>query len=145
MSMSASEVHAAVRRAQAAHLVYGPEFGERPNASAVEEFLIHGMKYAFPAVRGELTRGVPTSYAAPPLRRLIEAGSEPPPVWPYPGGTARGISFEPLYDKAPEAALRDPELYELFALADALRDGRARERKLAQDLIVKRIRATVHA
>jgi hypothetical protein len=28
---------------------------------AVEEFLIHGVKYAFPVQRGEATRGMPTS------------------------------------------------------------------------------------
>jgi hypothetical protein len=143
--MSPSEVHAAVKRAQAAHLLHGPELGERPNLSAVEEFLIHGLKYAFPAKRGEPTRGVPTSYAAEPLRSLISGGDEPPPVWPYVKGSLRGVAFEPLYKLAPAAALRDPVLYECLALADALRDGRARERKLAEDLIIKRLRSTVHA
>jgi hypothetical protein len=50
-----------------------------------------------------------------------------------------------LYKQAPKAALRDPVLYELLALADALRDGRARERKLAEKLIVGRLRPAVHA
>jgi len=65
--MSPSEVHAAVRRAVASGLLHGPELGNRPNLTAVEEFLLHGVKYAFPAERGELTRGVPTSYAAEPF------------------------------------------------------------------------------
>ena len=30
-----------------------------------KEFLLHGVKYAFPAEHGEVTRGVPTSFAAP--------------------------------------------------------------------------------
>ena len=142
--MSSSEVHAAVKRAQASRLLHGAELGERPNYAAIEEFLIHGLKYAFPAERGELTRGVPTSYAAEPLRQVISLGDEPPPVWPYPTGTQRGISFQPLYKQAPEAALRDPVLYELLALADALRDGRARERKLAEEMMVSRLRSIVH-
>lgn len=37
-----------------------------------------------------------------------------------------------------EAARRDPALYELLALVDALRGGRARERKLAQDELARR-------
>jgi len=32
----------------------------------------------------------------------------------------------------PHAALRDPALYELLALVDAIRDGRASERNLAE-------------
>ena len=45
--------------------------GGRPVVHAVEEFLLHGVKYAFPAKRGEVTRGVPTSYAAAPLSRRL--------------------------------------------------------------------------
>jgi hypothetical protein len=117
----------------------------RPNLLAIEEFLIHGLKYAFPAERGELTRGVLTAYAAEPLRQVIVLGDEPPPVWPYPTGLARGIAFEPLYRTAPKAALRDPGLHEVLALADALRDGRARERKLAAEMIMSRLRPAMHA
>ena len=143
--MSSSEVHAAVKRAQASRLLHGPELGERPVLSAIEEFLTHGLKYVFPAERGALVRGVPTSYAAEPLRQVIAPGDEPPPVWAYPTGTQRGIGFEPLYKQAPKAALGDPVLYEFLALVDALRDGRARERKLAVEILVSRLRSFVHA
>jgi len=106
--------------------------GARSQPSALEEFLVHGLKYVFPAERGEMTRGVPTSYGASPLRGMIVSTDEPIPVWPYAEGTQRGISFAPIYKTAPGAALRDERFYELLALADALRDGRARERKLAE-------------
>ncbi len=76
-------------------------------------------------------RGMPTAHAAPPLNGLIQQGSEPPPVWPTPNGTIRGTEFSPLYKNLPEAARRDPKLYELLALVDAIRDGRAREREIA--------------
>lgn len=143
--MSSSEVHAAVQRAVASGLLHGPGLENRPNLSALEEFLLHGVKYVFPAERGELTRGVPTSYAAQPLRRIIAPGDEPPPVWPYAAGPERGTAFEPLYKMAPKVALRDPVLYEYLALVDALRDGRARERKFAEEMIVARLRPAVHA
>src|SRR5216684_8924062 len=81
--MSPSEVHACVKRAQASHLLHGPGLNNRPNVAALEEFLVHGLKYVFPAERGELTRGVPTSYGAEPLRSVIASGSESIPVWPY--------------------------------------------------------------
>jgi hypothetical protein len=102
------------------------------NIAALEEFLVHGLKYVFPAERGEMSRGVPTSYGAAPLRKMIAPTDEPIPVWPYPDGTHRGVSFAPLYKTAPAAALRDASFYELLALADALRDGRVRERKMAE-------------
>jgi hypothetical protein len=143
--MSSSEVHAAVKRAQASRLLHGPELGERPNWTALEEFLSHGLKYAFPAQRGSLTRGVPTSYAAQPLRERIAPNDEPPPVWPYAMGSQLGIALEPIYKQAPKAALRDPGLYEILALVDALRDGRARERKLAEEMLFSRLSPAIHA
>src|SRR5580704_180286 len=77
--MSPSEVHASVKRAQISHLLHGPRLYNRPNLVALEEFLMHGLKYAFPPERGELTRGISTSYAAEPLRSLIVQGNEPVP------------------------------------------------------------------
>jgi hypothetical protein len=140
LAMSPSEVHASVQRAHTSHLLHGPELQHSPNISCLEEFLFHGLKYAFPAEHGELTRGVPTSYAAPPLRNVIRPGKEPVPVWPHADGTQRGIAFAPLYKTAPVAALRDPVFYEYLALADALRDGRARERELAERELHKRLK-----
>ena len=140
LALSSSEVHAAMKRAQAAHLLHGPELSNRPIVSALEEFLIHGIKYAFPAERGKPTRGVPTSYAAAPLNRIIVAGGEPIPVWPWYKGAKRGIDFAPLYKMVPVAALRDPLLYEQLALIDAIRDGRVRERQLAEQELIKLLR-----
>jgi hypothetical protein len=76
--------------------------------------------------------------AAAPLRQVIALGDEPPPVWPYAAGPKRGTALEPLCKMAPKVALRDPVLYEYLALVDALRHGRARERKLAEEMIVAR-------
>ena len=144
LAMSSSEVHAAFKRAQAAHLLHGSEMNSRPNVSALEEFLIHGLKYAFPAEHGGPTRGLPTSYAPAPLNRLIAAGKEPIPVWPHPQGKKRGIALAPLYKTVPDAALRDPALYQKLALVDALRDGRVRERKLAEQELKKLLRIKFH-
>jgi DNA-binding Lrp family transcriptional regulator len=137
--MSPSEVHGSVQRAQRARLLHGPQLKNRPNLTALEEFLVHGLKYVFPSERGELTRGVPTSYAAEPLRGIIAQGNEPVPVWPYEEGKQRGLAFEPLYKSAPIAALRDPRFYQYLVLADALRDGRIRERKIAENELHRRL------
>lgn len=138
--ISQSEAHAGVRRAVAAQLMSDVSTGGgRPVLRALAEFLIHGVRYAYPPTRGELTRGMPTGYAAPPLNATIVQPSEPPPVWPYAEGSARGYLFEPLYPSVPRAAARDPKLYELLALVDAIRDGRARERELARKELEKRL------
>lgn len=140
LGMSASEVHSAVKRLSQSRLIHGAEMNEMPNLTAVEEFLIHGVKYAFPVERGSLTRGIPTSYAAEPLCRFINPGNEPIPVWADSTGNVRGIEIVPLYKTVPAAARRDQQLYERLALVDALRDGRARERNLAEEELKKSLR-----
>ena len=142
LSMSASEINAGVKRCLAANLLVTDFVGgknPKPALKAVEEFLVHGLKYAFVAERGELTRGVPTGYAAEPLKGMILTSDEPPPVWPYPQGEARGYSFSPLYRSAPQAALADQRLYELLVLVDAIRGGKAREREMAIAELRKRL------
>ena len=114
LSMSASEVHAGVKRAAAARLV--DMHRKKPVKSNLIEFLLHGVRYAYPPDRGGITRGMPTGYAALPLRELIVQSDEPPPVWPDPEGQIRGYEFSPLYSSVPKACKADPKLYELLAL-----------------------------
>jgi hypothetical protein len=139
LGMSSSEVHASIARAKAARLVN--DEGDRPVVvrSALKEFLLHGAKYAFPAILGTQTRGLPTGYAAPPLAERITQSNELPPVWPDAKGEKRGIGFQPLYPTVPAAAKRDPSLYELLALFDAIRGGAARERQIAGQLLSERL------
>jgi len=101
---------------------------------AFREFLFHGARYAFPAMRGSMVAGVPTAQAAAPLNTHIAPSADPIPVWPSLEGSVRGIALTPIYPSAPAAALRSPALYENLALFDALRAGNARERALAQEL-----------
>ena len=137
-----SEVYASIKRARASHFVQGPELKDRLNRSALLEFLLHGIRYAFPAELGAMTRGVPTRYAASPLKQHLEQGKEPPPVWPYAEGSIRGYSYAPLHKNVPKAALSDPDLYELLVLVDALRDGKARERELAGKELSERLQGS---
>ncbi|MEJ1296578.1 MAG: hypothetical protein RPU34_00835 [Candidatus Sedimenticola sp. (ex Thyasira tokunagai)] len=131
LGMSPSEVHSAVKRSMAANLAL--KKGERivPNIRNLEEFLVHGLRYVFVPERGQMSRGTLTSHAAPPLNKQFVSDLDPPPVWPAADGRDRGIEFSPLYKSAPEAAKRDSALYELLALVDAIRGGRAREREMA--------------
>ena len=140
LSMSASEVHSAVKRLKNSKLINVFALKEKPNLTAIEEFLIHGVKYSFPEERGRMTRGIPTSYAAEPLNKLINIGDEPIPVWAFAEGNTRGISIIPLYKTVPQAAIKDPILYRRLALVDALRGGRARERNLAEQELRKSLK-----
>ena len=145
LALSASEVHAALKRLAASRLISNDLNEGRPLLESVEEFLVHGLKYVFPPKRGGVTRGMLTSYAAPPLNAEINSGSDLPPVWPSPDGEHRGVSLEPLYKTVPIAARRDPILYEILALLDALRDGRAREKRLAEKRLISRLHRQAHA
>jgi hypothetical protein len=142
LGLSPSEVHGAIQRLRNSKLLHGPALKDKPNISGLEEFLVHGLKYAFPAEHGEVTRGIPTSYAAEPLKSELAASNDLPPVWPWSDGETRGVGLEPLYKSVPHAALRDPALYQLLALVDAIRDGRARERNLAERDLVYRLRSS---
>jgi predicted nucleotidyltransferase len=139
LGMSVAEVHAAGKRALAAQLARKNNDKIAPDIRNLEEFLLHGIRYVFVPERGELARGVPTAHAAPPLAESMLSDNAPPPVWPDPEGSVRGESFSPLYRSAPVAARNDPKLYELLALVDALRGGRARERELARKALKKRL------
>lgn len=94
------------------------------------EFALHGAKYAFAPERLPVGPGVPTSHSAPAFAGVFAAGHESL-VWPDAHGAVRGEGLVPLHPCVPGAALRDAALYELLALFDALRAGRARERGMA--------------
>ncbi len=142
LGMSASEISAGIRRSTQAGLLLPTSKREdkpQPVRQALLEFLIHGLRYAFPPKLGQLTRGLPTAWAAPPLCNLLTQPDEPPPVWPDAEGEVRGIGFSPLYPSVPTAARCDKDLYEMLALLDAIRGGRARERKIAARELRRRI------
>ncbi len=135
--MSPSEVHAGVKRASSARLIDINQ--KQPLQSSLVEFLVHGIKYSFPPDRGSITRGLPTSYAGPPLNQKFSFSDKAIPVWPDPQGEIRGYAFSPLYKSAPMAAKKDSRLYEFLVLVDAIRDGRAREKDYAVNEIKVRL------
>ena len=135
--LSPSEVSKSLKRSEQSGLIYMTDGSRRVNRTGLLEFLFHGLKYAFPPKRGSMARGIPTSYAAEPLKSKTLADSDPLPVWPFSQGTVRGIALEPLYKGAPKAALINANFYSLLALCDALRSGSMRARNLAVELLKK--------
>ncbi len=111
----------------------------RVHSRNLAEFAVHGAKYAFPAERLPVALGVPTSHSAPAFAGVFGPGSDDW-VWPHPHGTVRGQGLAPLHHSVPFAAMQDARLYEMLALLDALRVGRARERGMA----VERLPALIH-
>ena len=137
LGMSVSEVHAAVRRLQTGELVSSDE--RRVNRKALYDFIIHGLRHVFPAREQAPSRGISTAWAAPVLQGKVSGSVDSKPVWPHPEGSERGPGVMPLYKSAPAAALKNSQLYDLLALVDAVRLGRARERRIASRDLEKRI------
>jgi len=130
IKVSASTVNRALKRAAEVKL-YQPA-RKRVSMRALEEALVHGAKYFLAPKRGGEVRGLPTAWAAAPLKEEIASPEVLPPVWPDPRGEVRGLAVEPLHPSAPEVARHDPTFYAVLALVDALRIGDIRERDLAQ-------------
>lgn len=139
LCLSRFEAHAAIQRLGAAGLVSEVEGPPQVVKPALREFALHGARYAYPAVRGGVSLGMPTAYGVSPLKDALLLDESAVPVWPCADGKARGPLLLPLYERLPVAAEQDRDFYELLALFDALRVGRARERELARKFMEQRM------
>lgn len=137
LGLSQYEISASLSRAEYAGFLDSAK--KRLNKSALQEFLLHGLKYVYPARPGALCRGIATSHSAAPLSEQIVSDPNDQYVWPHGEGDMRGQAIPPLYESAPLAAKKDPKLHELLALVDALRVGRARERQIAAEELKQRL------
>jgi hypothetical protein len=135
LGIGVSATHRSVKRLEASGLVLPHRRASR--RKPLLEFLVHGVRYAFYPVTGPESPGVPTAHSGPPLAEHIL--SERPMVWPSANGWARGDVLVPLYDGAAGLPQRNPALYEALTLVDAIRVGRARERKLAVEMLERRL------
>ncbi len=135
LGISNSEVSESIHRSVIAGLISSDK--KTLNKLSLLEFLKSGLRYVYPQSPGALVRGIGTAYSASPLNKEIR--SQENVVWVYGKGNIRGQIIEPLHPNVPEACLKDEKLYELMALTDALRIGKARERNLAFDMIKERL------
>jgi len=136
-----SEVNNAIKRCIAIGLVNLDRKTKRPqvNLKVLREFITHGVKYVFPVRAAELTRGLPTSFAAPVLQGQLMTAGESVLVWPDAESSTKGQAVAPLFKSVPHAVKRDPLLYEYLALVDAIRLGSPREAGLAEKLLQERL------
>ena len=137
--ISKSEVSLALKRCYNVNLAKIDMESDLPqvNSKALLEFIVHGLRYVFPAKKGEITRGIATASGAPILQGKIMTAGELISVWPDAHRKTKGQALQPLYKTVPKAVRRDPLLYGLLALTDAIRIGSARERNLAIDQLNK--------
>jgi hypothetical protein len=135
---STSAVHRAVARLQLSGICKAStRTVARP---AFREFLLHGVRYAFPAIHGPERSGMPTAWAHPDVAVLFTDGDLPRPlVWSSDRGNTRGESLVPLFSNLPAVAARDARMHELLALVDVLRAGSARERRIVGDALGERV------
>lgn len=145
LGMSLSEVNGAIRRAiQAGLMIRGATKNQAPRSVpfALQEFIKHGVRYSFPIERGSITRGIPSGTVGAKLEgEFLNLKEKEVPVWPSPHGKVRGFGIKPLYKSIPDVVEKEEnkELYSMLSLVDMIREGRARERKLASDVIAKKI------
>jgi predicted transcriptional regulator len=135
LDISQSEVSESLNRSQIAGLLSADK--KRLMKNNLLDFLEHGLRYVYPAEPGAIQRGMPTAHSASPLNNYIS--TEESYVWPWAEGEARGQAIEPLHPGVPGACAKDPVLYELLVLVDAIRLGRAREKQQAMEDLRKRI------
>lgn len=138
LEISPSEIAISLERARESRLIDPSK--KKVFKSALVEFLKHGVQYVYPAEPGAFVRGTPTAHSALPLSKTMVSSSDNDVyVWPDAEGSVRGQAIEPLYPTVPAAVKKDPQLHEYLALVDAIRVGRAREKKLAAEELEKRI------
>lgn len=141
LGISKTEISASIKRSIASGLaIKDRKTGRpRPNRRELREFIVHGLKFVFPAKPGSMQRGLPTAFAAPVLRDSLYSAGSLISVWPYAHGQEMGQSVEPLFKTVPEAAEKDERLYAYLALIDAVRLGNQREANLAAKLLAERL------
>lgn len=136
LKISQSEVAEALHRNLQARLVNPGK--KKVHRAALMEFLVHGLKYVFPATPGALVRGIPTAHSARPLSDHI-VSEDDVMVWPSPVGNMRGQAVNPLYPSVLTAIRKNQPLYELLSLVDSMRTGRVHEQKIAEELLRERV------
>jgi len=139
LGISKTEVSASINRSVSSGLAVKGTDRAKPNRRNLYNFIIHGLKFVYPVKPGAMTRGIPTAFAAAPLKNLLISAGEYIYVWPYAKGKDMGQSVEPLFRSVPEAVRKDDRLYQYLALVDAIRLGNQREAGLAAERLSERL------
>jgi hypothetical protein len=144
--LSASEAHAAIKRAVKASLAgkaiqdAGTGFEWAIMRPALDEFMTHAIRFLWPLELGAAQRGVVTGTSVEGInqgdRSVVEADTW---VWPHASGTARGVAVKPLYPSAPAVAVSDVLFHQALAAVDLARSANHRLRRLGIEWLQRQL------
>ncbi|MBF0197918.1 MAG: hypothetical protein HQL32_09415 [Planctomycetes bacterium] len=135
VGLSKSQVHYGLQRL--IHVGLIGKATKEPKPKKIMELIEYGIQFMFPAEWQGEGIGMLTSYSMDPLNENIRSNDKI--VWSSELGSEKGNLLQPIYSTVPFACECDRELYEYFALIDAYRSGRAREKNLALEELKERI------
>ena len=141
VGVSKTEVSASLKRLEKLNLVHFHERNPkiRVNKKALLELIQYAVPYFFPAEISGITRGTPTSFAAPILQGKIMSAGELAYVWSDENGKVKGLQVSPLHPSVPKAIRFDEFLYNYLALVDGVRLGNPREKDFSMSLLIELI------
>ena len=137
LKISPSEISEVLNRCKIAGLIDSKK--RKVNINSFMEFLIYGLRYVFPTQPGAIVKGIPTAHSASPIKEHISSGSDIY-VWSNAKGTHRGQVIEPLFKTIPQIVHEDKLFYELLAIVDTIRVGKAREINIARIELENRLK-----
>jgi hypothetical protein len=133
LSISISEISESLSRSEQAGLING----KRVARNSLMEFIQYGLHYVFPQKPGAIATGIPTAHSHPYYKKYIVSSN--PYVWQSFNGNIRGESIEPLHKGMIGSATQDEVFYLLLASVDIIRVGKAREIKIAIEVLKEHI------
>jgi hypothetical protein len=137
--ISAGEIHNSLARCRGSQLLVVVRGAEIVSTKHFCDLLVYATPRIFFATRGGIETGIPTGIHADPLKGWFDIPPNSSLVWPCSSGKVKGESISPIYASAPEAALKDPDLYALLALVDVARVGDTKSRHIAVSHLEKKI------
>jgi hypothetical protein len=92
LGISKTEIGASLKRSMASGLAIKDRTTGRPkpNRRQLRDFIIHGLKFVFPAKPGTMQRGLPTAFAAPALKESLHRAGNLICVW-WPSAHAKDM------------------------------------------------------
>jgi len=150
LGISKTEVGASLRRCMDNNLLILRNISNKNNISLIEsdwiinkkalfEIIKYAVPYLYPPQQLGFDYGILTGFSAPVLSKELTSAGSSSIIWPSEYGTAYGQALEPIYKTVAFASKNDNFVYNCFALIDAYRLGKAREKDIAIKLIEKEI------
>jgi len=136
LGMSASEIHAGVRRLKLSALWSNESLEGRVDTKRLGNFCIYGLPVWLPGKIGQPTIGFATGESSECLSKQL-TGGEHTLVWPSPSGNVRGLEFPPIHGSCAQLAKLSTASAEVLKVVDGLRSGSARVRRVSESELRK--------